>query len=132
MAITVPQHGTTERPVWPKLDADALNSVRVDYDPRIDYLYIHLHGEPLSAVWDPRPDGDTWVGLRLVGEDDWADEVVAIMVAHFRRHAVRMHPKWEDVLSSKGAERAESLRAMIADVAGMPNDNDSGVDEVAQ
>jgi hypothetical protein len=113
-----------EPPAWPQLDATALESVGVTYDPKIDYLYVHLYGKPVPAVWDPRPDGDTWVGLRLVDDGDWADEVVGIMVAHFRSHAVQVHPRWEGALTAAGAARTQSLIGLIADVAKMPVDGE--------
>lgn len=131
MAVTVPQPHVLEPPAWPSLDDAALDSVRVEYDPEIDYLYVFLYGDPLPAVWDPRPDGDTWVGLRLV-DDDWVDEVVAIMIEHFRLHVVRVHPRWEPVLAATGAARRAAVRDLIADVAAMPiGDEDSGAEALA-
>jgi hypothetical protein len=120
MADTVTPHRAIELPLWPSLDEAALESVRVDYDPAIDYLYVFLYGAPLPAVWDPRPDGDTWVGLRLVGDDDWTNEVVGIMIAHFRRHAVKAHPGWQEMPTATGKTRNELLGRLIADVAAMP------------
>ncbi|MEA2586476.1 MAG: hypothetical protein QOF33_4561 [Thermomicrobiales bacterium] len=120
MALTLPQEEIVEPPVWPSMDDAALDTIRVDYNRKIDYLYVFLYGKPLPAVWDPRPDGNIWIGLRLVGDDDWVDEVVGIMVAHFRRHAVRELPRWGKVLTATGSARRESLRGMIADVAAMP------------
>jgi hypothetical protein len=120
MAVRAPQAETMKPPVWPLLNNSALDSIRVDYDPKIDYLYVFLYEHPMPAVWDPRPDGDTWVGLRLVGDDDWVDEVVGIMVEHFRLHAVNEHPHWGTLLDATGEEKRAALRAFIADGAAMP------------
>jgi hypothetical protein len=119
MAVARPQGKEIEPPIWPLLDDAALDAVRIDYDPEIDYLYVFLSGEPRHAVWDPRPDGDTWVGLRLVGVGDWTNEVVGIMIEHFRLHVVKVHPRWEDLLDASGATRRQLLRDLIADVAAM-------------
>ena len=131
MAVIASQAEVMEPPAWPSLDDAALDSIRVDYVPEIDYLYVFLSGKPLPAVWDPRPDGNTWVGLRLVSDDDWIDEVVGIMVAHFRRHAVRNHPRWGKLLKATDSARRELLRGLIADVAAMPVNDESGVEKGA-
>jgi hypothetical protein len=120
MAETMTQAAAMKPPVWPSFDEAALESVRVDYNPTTDYLYVFLYGAPRPAVWDPRPGGDTWVGLRLVGDDDWVDEVVGIMIAHFRRHAVKAHPRWQEIPTATGKTRTELLGCFIEDVAAMP------------
>jgi hypothetical protein len=129
MADTMTQVAPVRPPVWPSLDQAALESVQVDYNPTIDYLYVFLFGAPQPAVWDPRPDGDTWVGLRLVDDDDWVDEVVGIMIAHFRRHAVKAHPGWQEIPTATGRTRTELLGRLIADVAAMPLNGTSFVQE---
>jgi hypothetical protein len=120
MAVTIPETEAADALVWPTLDDTALDRVRVDDVSTIDYLYVFLTGTPPHAVWDPRAEPGVWVGLLMDGEDDWTDEVVAIMVANFCHSALRRHPGWKRVVTETGQSRRAALRELIADVAAMP------------
>lgn len=119
MAVTTPTAGISETFIWPELDDQALDRVRVDDVTAIDYLYVFLLGKPVPAVWDPVGDGDAYVGLRAEG-DDVSDEVVGIMIGGFREAVLGKHPEWERVVTEKGPRRRMALRSLIADVAAMP------------
>jgi hypothetical protein len=120
MAVTIPNTDAPGSIAWPALDDAALDGVIVDYAPDIDYLYVFLAEKPVAAVWDLRADNLTYVGLRLVGDDEWTNEAVGIMVENFRLVASREHPGWERVLTAEGEARRAALRNLIADVAAMP------------
>jgi hypothetical protein len=131
MAVTMPDTDTAEAIAWPPLDDASIDRVIVDYDKGIDYLYLFLAEKPVAAVWDLRADNRTYVGLRLVGENEWTNEAVGIMVEHFRLVALRERPHWGLVLTESGDARRAALRQLIADVAAMPAIDDPSGDEVA-
>ena len=120
MAVRAPQPEPDEiEPiVWPDLTALDLDRVTVSYDAEIDYLYVHLYGRPLPAVWDPR-EGGAWLGLRLEAGDETTGEVVGVMVEHFRVRAMHEHPSWRGLIELSGvaSHAAPSLpdrRAVLA------------------
>jgi hypothetical protein len=120
MAITMPNTDAAEAIAWPLLDNTALDGVIVDYVADIDYLYVFLVEKPVAAVWDLRADNNTYVGLRMVGDDVWTNEAVGIMVESFRQVALEQHPRWERVVTESGETQRQALRELIADVALMP------------
>jgi hypothetical protein len=111
--------GVSEGLIWPEVDDQSLDCVRVDDVADIDYLYVFLLGEPMPAVWDPVGDGDAYVGLRAVG-DDVTDEVIGIMIGQFRQAVLGRHPDWAPVVTETGQARRAALRGLIRDVAAMP------------
>jgi hypothetical protein len=104
---------------WPNLNSAMIDRVKVDYDADADHLYLFFDGAPSPAVWDPPAGGETWIGLRAVGET-WTGQVVGVMVEHFKLRAIKQHPSWSRVLTAHGDLRAQAVRRLIADVAVMP------------
>jgi len=124
MAVGLPATETPDTFIWPELDDEELDRIRVKDASSIDYLYVFLTGAPVPAVWDPREEPGVWVGLRMTGEDEWTNEVVAVMIANFRHAALRRHPDWRQVIATAGEERRMALRRFIAEVAKIPGGQD--------
>jgi hypothetical protein len=131
MALTTPKIAEPETLVWPELDDQALDRVRVDDAADIDYLYVFLHGKPIPAVWDPVGNGDAYVGVRTEGEDV-TDEVVGIMIGQFRQAVAPRHPDWERVVTETGNARRAALRKLVTEVAAMPFGDDAPGDDPAR
>jgi hypothetical protein len=118
LALTSTTKDVLQATVWPPLDDESLDRVRVDDVADIDYLYVHLLGKPMPAVWDPIGDGDAYLGYRMDGEEV-TDQVVGIMVGQFREAVLARHPAWACVATATGEAKRAELRSLIADISAM-------------
>ena len=130
MAVTSPHEDDAEQLARPILDARDLDRIAVRYVSDLDTLYVHLYGRSLPAVWDPRGDRDIWIGTRLGADEEITNDVVGIIVEHFRSRALEVYPRWRDVdeiadkvdrpgviSGASAAQRRSSIARFISDVA---------------